>query len=101
MPRRRGYDLLDGDERPKACRWNKFAAQCFANRWVRPQHGQSKRRETTQEGSSKNETLRILLISLCFGYVNVSGYVSLQHVPADLFTYVFLFRHPQWLTRPA
>jgi hypothetical protein len=45
-----------------------------------------------------NETLRIQLISLCFGYVNVSGFVPLQRVAAGLSTHVFLFRHPQWLS---
>jgi hypothetical protein len=48
---------------------------------------------------SKNETLRTQLVSLCFGYVNVSGDVPLQRVAADLSTLVFLFRHPQWLSR--
>jgi hypothetical protein len=33
----------------------------------------------------KNETLRILLVSLCFGYVNVSGNGPLQRVVAGLF----------------
>jgi hypothetical protein len=37
---------------------------------------------------STNETLRILLVSLCFGDVNVSGYVSLQLVAAGLSTHV-------------
>jgi hypothetical protein len=52
----------------------------------------------------KNETLRILLVSLCLGCVSVSCYVSLQRVTAGLSTPVLLFRHPQWLsclnTRP-
>jgi hypothetical protein len=48
---------------------------------------------------SKNETLRIQLVSLCFGYVNVSGYVPLQRVAAGLSTHVFLFCHLQWLSR--
>jgi hypothetical protein len=47
----------------------------------------------------KNETLRILLVSLCFDYVNVSGYGPQQRVAAGLSTHVFLFRHPQWLSR--
>jgi hypothetical protein len=36
-------------------------------------------------------TLRNLLVSLCFGYVNVSGDVPLQRVAAGLSTHVFLF----------
>jgi hypothetical protein len=36
----------------------------------------------------KNETQRIQLVSLCFGYVNVSGYEPLQRVAAGLSTHV-------------
>jgi len=38
-------------------------------------------------------------VSLCFGYVNVSGYVSLQRMVAGLSTHVFMFRLLQWLSR--
>jgi hypothetical protein len=38
------------------------------------------------------------LVSLCFACVNVSDYVSPQHVAADLSTHVFLFRLLQWLS---
>jgi hypothetical protein len=54
-----GTVISMGMNDPDVRRWNKSAAQCFADRWVRPQRGLSKGRETTQEGSSKNETLRI------------------------------------------
>jgi hypothetical protein len=47
----------------------------------------------------KNETLRILLVTLCFGYVNVNGYVPLQRVAAGISTDVFLFCLLQWLFR--
>jgi hypothetical protein len=47
----------------------------------------------------KNDKLRIELVSLCFGYVNVSGNGPLQRVAAGLSTHVFWFRHPQWLSR--
>jgi hypothetical protein len=47
----------------------------------------------------KNETLRIQLVSLYFGYANVSGYVSLQRMAAGLSTHVFLFCLLQWLSR--
>jgi hypothetical protein len=46
----------------------------------------------------KNETLRILLVSLCFGHVNVSGDAPLQSVAAGLSTHVLLFPNPQWLS---
>jgi hypothetical protein len=47
----------------------------------------------------KTEILRILLVSLCFGYVNVSGFVPLQRVAAGLSTHVFLFCLLQWVSR--
>jgi len=94
-----GMVISMGVNNPEACRWYKSPAQCFADRWVWPQRGQSKGRETTQELSSKNETPRILLVSQCFGYVNVSGYVPLQRVAAGLSTHVFLFCLLQWLSR--
>jgi hypothetical protein len=47
----------------------------------------------------KNETLRLQLVSLCFGYVDVSGDGPLQRVATGLSTHVFLFRHPQWMSR--
>jgi len=47
----------------------------------------------------KNETLRILLVSPCFGYVNVSGCEPLQRVAAGLSTHRFLFCLLQWLSR--
>jgi len=46
----------------------------------------------------KNETLRILLVSLCFGYVNVGSCVSLHRVAAGLSTHANLFRHPERLS---
>jgi hypothetical protein len=51
------------------------------------------------QGCLKNETLRIQLVSLYFSYVNMRGYVPLQRVAAGLSTHVFLFRHPQRLSR--
>jgi hypothetical protein len=52
-------------------------------------------RRMTRDG----ETLRILLVSLCFGYVSVSGNVPLQRVAAGLSTPVLLFCLLQWLSR--
>jgi hypothetical protein len=49
--------------------------------------------------SLKNGTLRILLVSLCFGYVNVSVDEPLQRVAAGLSIHVFLFCLLQWLSR--
>jgi hypothetical protein len=46
----------------------------------------------------KNETRRIELVSLCFGYVNMSGDVPLQRVATGLSTHVFLFCRRQWLS---
>jgi hypothetical protein len=40
-----------------------------------------------------------ILVSLCFGYVNVSGDVSLQRLAAGLSTHVFLFCWLQCLSR--
>jgi hypothetical protein len=45
------------------------------------------------------ETLRIQLVSLCFGFANVSGNVPLQRVAASLSTHVFWFHRRQWLSR--
>jgi hypothetical protein len=99
MPRPGGYGLLDGDERPR--RTSLEQIRCAVLRlplgWTPTRSVQAS--GTTQEGSSKNETLRILLVSLCFGYVNVSGDVPLQRVSAGLSTHVLLFRHPQWMSR--
>jgi hypothetical protein len=62
-------------------------------------HHQVRRAACRRVQGVKNETLRIQLVSLCFGCVNVSGHVPLQRAAAGLSTHVFLFRHPQWLSR--
>jgi len=93
------YGLLDGDERLRRTSLEQIRCAVLRRPLGLTPVRSVQASGTTQEGSSKNKTLRILLVSLCFSYVNVSGDVPLQRVAGGLSTHVFLFCLLQWLSR--